>query len=122
MLRDDGWYLERTSGTHRQYKHEGKPGLVTVSGNMNDELAPGTLNSVLKQAVMKRCLIVIEETGTGYSAYSPDLPGCVSTGESRTGVEANMREAIQLHLEGLREAAHEVPEPHSYSTYVDVPA
>jgi len=53
MLRDDGWFLDRTSGSHRQYKHPQKPGLVTVSGNMNDELAPGTLNSVLKQAGLK---------------------------------------------------------------------
>jgi predicted RNase H-like HicB family nuclease len=72
--------------------------------------------------VIKRYLIVIEETGTGYSAYSPDVPGCVSTGESRVQVEANMREAIQFHLDGLREDAYEVPEPHSYSTYVEVPA
>jgi len=71
---------------------------------------------------MKRYLIVIEETATGYSAYSPDLPGCVSTGASREQVEANMHEAIQLHLDGLREESYEVPEPHSYSTYVEVPA
>jgi predicted RNase H-like HicB family nuclease len=71
---------------------------------------------------MKRYLIVIEETSTGYSAYSPDLPGCVSAGSSRELVEANMQEAIQLHLDGLREEAYEVPEPHSYSTYVEVPA
>ena len=71
---------------------------------------------------MKRYLIVIEETGTGYSAYSPDLPGCVSTGQTREQVEANMDQAIRLHLDGLREEAYEVPEPHSYSTYVEVPA
>jgi predicted RNase H-like HicB family nuclease len=70
---------------------------------------------------MKRYLIVIEETGTGYSAYSPDLPGCVSTGPTRALVEANMHEAIQFHLDGLREEAYEVPEPHSYSSYVEVP-
>ena len=71
---------------------------------------------------MKRYLIVIEETATGYSAYSPDLPGCVSTGQDRAAVEGNMREAIQLHLEGLRDAEYEVPEPHSYSAYVEVSA
>ena len=71
---------------------------------------------------MKRYLIVIEETDTGYSAFSPDLPGCAATGHSREQVEANMHEAIQLHLDGLREEAYEVPEPHSYSTYVEVPA
>jgi len=50
MLSDDGWLLERTRGSHRQYKHPEKPGLVTVPGSMSDELAPGTLNSILKQA------------------------------------------------------------------------
>jgi len=52
---------------------------------------------------MKKYLIVIEETGTGFSAYSPDVPGCVATGASRTEVEDNMREAISFHLDGLRE-------------------
>ena len=71
---------------------------------------------------MKRYLIVIEGTSTGYSAFSPDLPGCVSTGATRQEVEENMHEAIQFHLDGLREEAYEVPEPHSYSTYVEVSA
>lgn len=47
-------------------------------------------------------LIVIEKTVTGYSAYSPDLPGCVSTGFSREETEKNIREAIEFHLDGLR--------------------
>ena len=53
MLRHDDWVLKRTRGSHRQYKHPQKPGLVTVPGSMNDELAPGTLNSILKQAGLK---------------------------------------------------------------------
>ena len=53
--------------------------------------------------VMKKYLIVIEPTNTGFSAYSPDLPGCVSTGRTREEVEQNMREAISFHLDGLRE-------------------
>lgn len=71
---------------------------------------------------MKKYLIVIEETATGYSAYSPDLPGCISTGETRQEVEQNMREAIAFHLEGLREDGSPAPEPHTYSTYVELPA
>jgi predicted RNase H-like HicB family nuclease len=67
-------------------------------------------------------LTVIEPTETGFSAYSPDLPGCVSTGETRDAVEQNMREAIELHLEGLREEGYPVPEPSSSSTYVEVMA
>jgi predicted RNA binding protein YcfA (HicA-like mRNA interferase family) len=54
MLQDDGWYLVATRGSHRQYKHSSKPGRVTVPGKPNDDLAPGTLNSILKQAGFKR--------------------------------------------------------------------
>ena len=70
---------------------------------------------------MKKYLVVIEETGTGYSSYSPDLDGCVSTGRTREEVERNMQEAIEFHLEGLRLEGFQVPQPHSYSTYVEVP-
>ena len=70
---------------------------------------------------MKKYLIVMEETQTGYSAYSPDLPGCVSTGRDREEVEQNMREAIAFHLDGLREGGEPVPEPHTYSAYVELP-
>jgi len=71
---------------------------------------------------MKRYLIVIEETQTGYSAYSPDLPGCISTGRTREDVEKNMQEAISLHLDGMHEEGQSLPEPHSYSAYVELPA
>jgi len=71
---------------------------------------------------MKKYLIVIEETDTGYSAYSPDLDGCVSTGRTRDEVERNMREAIEFHLGGMRTEGLPAPEPHTYSTYVEVPA
>jgi predicted RNA binding protein YcfA (HicA-like mRNA interferase family) len=53
LIEQDGWQLVRTRGSHRQYKHPGKPGLVTVPGKPGDELAPGTLNSILKQARLK---------------------------------------------------------------------
>jgi len=69
---------------------------------------------------MKRYLIVIEETRTGYSAYSPDLPGCVSTGRTREEVERNMREAIEFHLEDLRLEGLEVLAAHTFSPYVEV--
>lgn len=52
-LEDDGWYLVATKGSHRQFKHMEKKGRVTVPGKLNDELAPGTYNSVLKQAGLK---------------------------------------------------------------------
>ena len=71
---------------------------------------------------MKKYLIIVEKTNTGYSAYSPDLPGCVSTGQTRDEVEANMRDAIQFHIDGLKQEGYEIPEPSTYSSYVDVAA
>lgn len=53
LLIADGWYLARTRGSHSQYKHRSKPGLVTVAGAGNDDLAPGILSSILKQAGLK---------------------------------------------------------------------
>lgn len=67
-------------------------------------------------------LVVIEKTGTGFSAYSPDLPGCVSTGATREEIERNMQEAIELHMEGLREEGYPVPDPNTSSTYVEIVA
>ena len=69
-----------------------------------------------------RYLIVVEPTDTGFSAYSPDLPGCVATGSTREEVEQQMQEAIAFHLDGMREDGYQVPQPTSYSTYVEVPA
>ena len=53
LIEDDGWFLVATRGSHRQYKHPTKPGRVTVAGKPSDDLAPGTLNSILKQAGLK---------------------------------------------------------------------
>jgi predicted RNase H-like HicB family nuclease len=71
---------------------------------------------------MSRYLIVIEPTSTGYSAYSPDLPGCVATGHTRDDVEREMHDAIEFHVEGLRLAGEPVPEPRSQASYCDVAA
>ena len=53
MIEKDGWYLVKTRGDHRQYKHPSKPGRVTISGNLGRDIPPGTLNSVLKQSGLK---------------------------------------------------------------------
>lgn len=71
---------------------------------------------------MMQYLIVIEKTETGYSAYSPDLPGCVSTGATREEVEQNMREAVDFHLDGLKLEGLEIPKPTTSSAYIEVAA
>ncbi len=67
-------------------------------------------------------LIVIEETATGFSAYSPDLPGCVSTGSTFEETAQNMREAIEFHIQGLRDEGYPIPKPSTKSTYIEVAA
>jgi predicted RNase H-like HicB family nuclease len=71
---------------------------------------------------MSRYLIILEQPGTGFSAYSPDLPGCVATGATREEVEREMQEAIEFHIEGLRLAGDPVPEPRSEVAYCEVAA
>jgi predicted RNase H-like HicB family nuclease len=65
-------------------------------------------------------LIVIEPTNTGFAAYSPDLPGCASSGQTREECEKNMHDAIEFHLDGLREDGEPIPQPGSSATFVEV--
>jgi len=69
-----------------------------------------------------RYAIVIEQAAENYSAYVPDLPGCVATGNTLEEVEEQIREAIAFHLEGLREDGMSVPPPSSHVEYVDIAA
>lgn len=69
---------------------------------------------------MDKYLIVIEETETGFSAYSPDLLGCVSTGHTRKEVEINMKEAIEFHIDGMKEEGYPIPKPSAESAYLEV--
>jgi predicted RNase H-like HicB family nuclease len=67
-----------------------------------------------------RYAVVIERTPNNYSAYVPDLPGCVSAGATREEIEGAIREAIGFHLQGLREDGEPIPEPTSLAEYVEV--
>ena len=69
-----------------------------------------------------RYAIVIEKAAANYSAYVPDLPGCVSTGVTITEVESEIREAIAFHLDGMREDGLAIPAPTSQVEYVDIAA
>ena len=69
-----------------------------------------------------RYAVVIEKAEKNYSAYVPDLPGCVATGATLERAEAEIREAIEFHIEGMREDGLPIPEPRSKVEYVDVAA
>ena len=64
-------------------------------------------------------LIVIEKTSNNLSAFSPDLPGCVATGATKAEVEERMREAIRMHIDGMREDGLEIPVPSSIAEYIE---
>ena len=69
---------------------------------------------------MQRYLIVIEKADANYSAYSPDIPGCVATGDTKAEAERNMHEAIRMHLDGLKEDDLPIPAPTAFAEYVEV--
>ena len=69
---------------------------------------------------MYRFLVVIEKANNNYSAYSPDLPGCVATGKTREEVAYNMHEAIEMHVRGMLEDQLPIPESHASAEYVAV--
>ena len=70
----------------------------------------------------KKYLIVIEKVKSGYSAYSPDIDGCIATGKTKVEVEQNMHDAIQFHLEGIALEGDKIPEPRSYSKTMEIAA
>jgi len=130
LLEEDGWRLARTRGSRRQGKNPSKPGTVTVAGKASLDVPPGTLNAILKQAGLKRkgrqqlmrYMVVIERGATNWGAHVPDLPGCVAVGETREEALRLIREAIEFHIDGLRQDGLPVPTPSSEGDFVEVGA
>ena len=130
LLQEDGWFLVATRGSHRQFKHSVKSGRVIIPGKPSDDLAPGTHSTILKQGyfetsqseevIQMRYAIVIEKAEGNFSAYAPDLLGCVATGATVNEVETEMRDAISFHLAGMREDGVPIPAPSSAVEYLDI--
>jgi predicted RNase H-like HicB family nuclease len=69
---------------------------------------------------MKRYAVIFEKAENNWAAYVPDLPGCITTGATRDEVTRNIREAIELHIEAMREVGEPVPEPSSFAAEIEV--
>ena len=69
---------------------------------------------------MNKYLVIFEKADKNYSAYSPDIPGCIATGTTRQEAEENIKEAITFHLEGLANEGLPTPEPSSFTEYIEV--
>jgi predicted RNA binding protein YcfA (HicA-like mRNA interferase family)/predicted RNase H-like HicB family nuclease len=128
LLESRGWFQVRQKGSHRQFQHPSRKGTVTVSGKAGVDVPVGTLHSVLKQTGLKqeyspmRYMVVIEQGSDSFGAYVPDLPGCIAAAETREEVLRLIREAIEFHLEGLKDEGTALPQPHSFSEFVEVRA
>ena len=133
-LQQDGWYEVRQIGSHKQFRHDRKPGLVTVpvhgsrdipKRTLASHFSPGGLEADSGRLEMKTYAVVFERGDEGeepWAAYVPDLPGCISTGETMDDVRRNIREAIELHVEGLKAEGYPVPEPRCEAGRVRVAA
>jgi predicted RNase H-like HicB family nuclease len=97
---------------------------VTGRGHPGDDVHPDTLKcpgpSWPEGKAMRKYAIVIEHGDNNLSALFPDLPGCTTTGHTVEEIERNIREAIELHLEGLREDGEPIPEAHTAVAYVEL--
>ena len=69
---------------------------------------------------MHKYLVIFEKANDNYSAYSPDIPGCIATGSTRDKAEKNIKEAISFHIEGLAKDGSPLPEPSSFTEYIEV--
>lgn len=111
----------RTRGSHRHFVHPERPGLVTIAGKPSAQLAEGTWRSILRIGWDRsggagvNYTVIYESTPTGYSAYVPDLPGCVAAGQTRAETERLIRSALGAHVAMLRSRGEPVPEPSTSS-------
>ena len=95
--------------------------LRVAGSGVRHSLMLGRGNGIIKPLVKgMKCLIVIEHTATGFSAYSPDIDGCVASGWTREEVARAMSEAVEFHLDGLRQERMALPQPYTESMYLQV--
>ena len=124
LIEEDGWYLVATRGSHRQYKHPGQARPGYNSGQAIGRFGAWNAKQYhearwAKGTALMRYAVVIEKADGNYSAYVPDLPGCVATGDTVEAVEVEISQAIRFHIDGLRADGLPIPAPTSIADYVE---
>jgi predicted RNase H-like HicB family nuclease len=122
LVEADGWRLTRTRGSHRQYRHGTKPGTVQVIRPLILSQDPNVYTEAGRPEKMSRYTVFIDPTATGYSAHVPDLPGCIAAASTLDETRQLIKEAIEFHIEALREHGDVVPEPTSHIEQIEVSA
>jgi predicted RNase H-like HicB family nuclease len=123
MLENDGWYLVATRGSHRQFKHPFNVDVLQLRAShptiWREARRTASSNKLRSEEILEmRYAVVIEKATRNYSAYVPDLPGCVATGATVKAAQREIRKAIRFHLKGLREDGASIPEPSAVCDYV----
>lgn len=124
LIEEDGWVLIATRGSHRQFKHPIRPGARNGRRQAIGRSCARHIQQYLEVGwsegtPLMRYAVVIEKADGNYSAYVPDLPGCVATAASVADVEREIRDSIRFHIEGLKEDGLPVPAPTSIAEYVE---
>jgi len=126
LLEKHGWVEMRAKGSHRHFKHPDQAFLVTVptatKGKTRGGYAKRYTQESWAEMSARRYSVVIERTGTGYSAYSPDVPGCAAVGDTEEETRRNFQDALIEHFQVMREVSEPIPEPHTSVDYVEVAA
>jgi predicted RNase H-like HicB family nuclease/predicted RNA binding protein YcfA (HicA-like mRNA interferase family) len=126
LLERHGWVEMRSRGSHRHFKHPDRTFVVTCAGQRRQRTCARDAKRYTQEGraemSARRYSVVIERTGTGYSAYSPDVPGCAAVGESEDETLRNFQDALTEHFQVMREVGEPIPEPHTSVDYVEVAA
>ena len=124
LLEQNGWTEMRSKGSHRHFKRPDRPESNHGARKFRQRTRSRDAEFYTQKGgvEMKRYSIVIERTGTGYSAYSPDVDGCAAVGDSERETRQNFRDALEAHLEAMRDSGEPIPEPSSSVDYVEVAA
>ncbi len=118
----DGWRFVGHEGSHRQYKHPTKPGKVNSRASFRRGCARDIEQHTQASGPEEmKDAVIYEKTSTGYSAYVPDLPGCIATGRTLEVTKKRMEKAIAMHLDAMRADGDPIPEPTTLADHVKIP-
>jgi predicted RNase H-like HicB family nuclease/predicted RNA binding protein YcfA (HicA-like mRNA interferase family) len=120
-LEEDGWLLARTKGSHRQYHHPTEGGNRYCSGSSISGHSARNIEQYLEAGRSEmKYLVIYEKSATGWGAYAPDLPGLGVAAETLDEVKDLIREAVEFHLEGMRQNGDAIPAPSATTEYITV--
>ena len=126
QIEADGWRHVRTTGSHRHFKHSSKPNVVNSSRAFQRRRANWYSKvdiescGIGEEAMKRKYAVLFEQAENHWAAYVPDLPGCITTGQTLEQTELNIQEAIQGHLQTMRDLGYPIPPATSVAREVEI--